>query len=343
MVTSYHVCEICTLQASKYQCPKCHLKYCSLNCYKLNLRNSSSSSAEANQFYKIHENCLRILEKSKEEDFKILLKSLNNKSNKNDVEKMQSILLKDSMSRQKEVSIEDDEDLDHNFIADENDSIANENDSIVSENDSIASEELDHVLKKMSLEEKQNFYRFCERFSQAGIHNSSKKDELFELVKEKTLDLKNVGPKLKLWEPWWLRENISFALIQDLDDSNNINLPIIHVIPMKSTKSVNPKLKYHIVDILLAYICSCKILNGELLNDLPEMMSTFSYIISSSVNLSYKVGGEARCKSVKADQSSFLYETATEVVQIFKQRLISSGYCQKKDAILMFLNDVFTY
>ncbi len=327
MVTLQHICEICNLQASKYQCPKCTLKYCSLSCYKLQLKGSSLNSTKSNQFYTIHEKCLRFVQETKEKEFKELLKSVNNRSNKNDVEKIEHILLKDSMERQKEISGEKGS-FDEDSVEE------------CSDADSIASDELQEILKIMSLEEKQNFYRFCDKLAESSQDGHgpliTKKDDLFELLKQKTFDHKQEGIKFKIWKPWWLRENNSFALIQDMNESNNSDLPIIHVNPMKSRMSINPKLKYHIVDFLLAYICSCKILNGELLEELPDMMHTFSYSISTSMNLSSKTGGERG----KTDQSSFLYENISEVIQIFKCRLISSGYCQSKDAILVFMNDL---
>lgn len=326
---TFHICELCNQQASKYTCPKCKVKYCSLSCYKLaqQVNTDAPQSKTGSDKIQVHEKCLRLVQDTKEKDFRELLKTVNNKENRRDVEKVQKILIKD--------------------WEEGGEGGAEYNDDI-----SLASEEMNDIVQKMTPDELKKFQSFCETFASSSLELGDKdSDELLEKIKSsKAKNDKGPQMKMKLWEPWWRNQDMFSAgrgLVQEVGlEGEESATPVIPINPLKlnPAKPLDPRLNFHIVDLLLAYVCSCKVLNGEA-EGLAEMLDTFSYIISSSVDLSVKsnakhVSLNARHAAGRNSAQSFLYNNLQEVVDIFKNRLLSSGYSSSKEATLIFIQDV---
>ena len=51
-----HICSICTENASKYKCPSCFIRYCSVNCFKSHKQSTPSCIPDPNNHKQPHSN-----------------------------------------------------------------------------------------------------------------------------------------------------------------------------------------------------------------------------------------------------------------------------------------------
>ncbi|CAG8438772.1 8727_t:CDS:2 [Ambispora leptoticha] len=254
------ICEICKRQFSKYTCPRCNIRYCSLNCYKNEQHNTCTEN-----FYKSS-----IIEEIKSK-------------NMGDEEKQKMVELLQRFEREgDEMAAEE--------LMDDTDEEVENNDDLFErfKNLDIGSASFETIWSHLNAREREKIEQEFEKVSRTG--------KMGNLTAEIASEIKLWQP----WWATNQDETIKSTKIQSLDEMEETREPSIleNIQPLEElTKTPpDPAIVFHLVNILFAYAHTCRYLNGELFEDSQEtchILLDLSSSLSSKTTFVYENVSEA--------------------------------------------------
>ncbi|GBC06352.1 hypothetical protein RclHR1_06790006 [Rhizophagus clarus] len=311
------ICGICKKQVSKYTCPRCDIKYCSLNCYKNEIHSHCTES-----FYK--DNVIEEIKSQRvdDEQKQKMLNMLNKFEKEND-----------EMAREEIESNDKDDEVDNDI-------------SFRFRNIDLASADFDTVWNKLTLEEK-------EEFEQKYINGKSDLSELSDELLlwkpwwEITTEYNNRKKEVLTSKIVELNEDES-GFDYDSDDSGGdlANRPPI-ISDIKNLEDLikttpNPAISLNLLNILYAYAYTCRTFNGDVFENPAEsckVLWDLSPILATNGNLVYESISQAIAASSSLTFQNPIYSQPQEFSYLILDDIVN--LLSSTNNVLAALSDLY--
>ncbi|RHZ83465.1 hypothetical protein Glove_92g35 [Diversispora epigaea] len=307
-------CGICRREPFKYTCPKCDLKYCSLNCYK------SEDHLECTEsFYK--QNILEEIkvQQTDDEQKNRMLEMLRRFEQEGD-----------EMARDEfEEDYEDDE---------EDDFVERFKDFDINSTD------FEAIWNKLTSSEKAEFKsKFIDRKFSENQNNLS---ELFEELTiwkpwwEKESKKNNNNKIIEFVNDEYNEKNSQSEILQDNDKP--IVLKDIKKLEELTKKPPNPNLVINLVNILYTYVYTCRYFNGDIYEDPEETIKVIwqlSPILRNNENIIYENVSQAIVASSNVILQNPQYSQPPEFLNLILNDIIC--LLSSLENILSLLSDLY--